>query len=152
MHFLGQDQSICLESNIALHGSSKSHEKLIERLLNLSMKLSMKHSMDFRAHHVHPHPMVFAYVFRTFATFPSNLMESIKGGGLPLLLWRRPKAASIKLDGNVANVRKTYANTMGWGCTWWARKSIECFIESFIERFNEAFNEFLMKSDFQHSS
>ena len=75
------------------------------------MKLSMKHSMDFRAHHVHPHPMVFAYVFLTFATFPSNLMESIKGGGLPLLLWRRPKAASIKLDGNVANVRKTYANT-----------------------------------------
>ena len=78
--------------------------------LNLSMKLSMKHSMDFRAHHVHPHPMVFAFVFLTFATFPSNLMESIKGGGLPLLLWRRPKAASIKLDGNVANVRKTYAN------------------------------------------
>ena len=51
--------------------------------LNLSMKLSMKHSMDFGAHHVHPHPMVFAYVFLTFATVPSNLMESIKGGGAP---------------------------------------------------------------------
>ena len=76
------------------------------------MKLSMKHSMDFRAHHVHPHPMVFAYVFLTFATFPSNLMDSITEGGIPpLLIWRRAKAASIKFDGNVANVRKTYANT-----------------------------------------
>ena len=86
--------------------------------LNLSMKLSMKHSMDFRAHHVHPHPMVFAYVFLTFATFPSNLMEAAFGrlhnrrGSPP------PFMDSIKLDGNVANVRKTYANTMGWGCTW----------------------------------
>ena len=51
--------------------------------LKLSMKLSMKHSMDFRAHHVHPHPMVFAYVFLTFATFPSNLMDSITEGGFP---------------------------------------------------------------------
>ena len=50
----------------------------------------------------------FSYV----STFPSNLLDSItEGGGSPLPIWRRPKAASIKFDGNVANVRKTYANT-----------------------------------------
>ena len=38
-------------------------------------------------------------------------MDSITEGGSPLPIWRRPKAASIKFDGNVANVRKTYANT-----------------------------------------
>ena len=49
----------------------------------------------------------FSYVRR----FPSNLMDSVTEGGSPLPIWRRPKAASIKFDGNVANVRKTYANT-----------------------------------------
>ena len=49
--------------------------------------------------------------FLTFSPFPSNLMEAAfgrlhNGGGNPPSVME-----SIKFDGNVANVRKTYANT-----------------------------------------
>ena len=49
-----------------------------------------------------------------FATSPSTIMDSTTMGGplkaAPPLLWRRPKAASIMVDGEVANIGKTYAN------------------------------------------
>ena len=49
-----------------------------------------------------------------FAASPSTIMDSTTMGGLPKaappLLWRRPKAASIMVDGEVANIGKTYAN------------------------------------------
>ena len=57
---------------------------------------------------------IFAYVFPMFATSPSTIMDSTTMGGppkaAPPLLWRRPKAASIMVDGEVANIGKTYAN------------------------------------------
>ena len=43
------------------------------------------------------------------AASPSPRMESTKVGAPPL--WRRPKAASIVGDGEVANIAKTYAYT-----------------------------------------
>ena len=55
-----------------------------------------------------------AYAFPMFGTSPSTIMDSTTMGGppkaAPPLLWRRPKAASIMVDGEVANIGKTYAN------------------------------------------
>ena len=57
---------------------------------------------------------VFAYVLDIFAAFPYPIMDSTTVGRRPKaagpLLWRRPEAASIMVDGEVANIGKTYAN------------------------------------------
>ena len=39
-----------------------------------------------------------------FAAFPSTIMDSTTMGRAHPLLWRRPKAASIMVDGNEANI------------------------------------------------
>ena len=49
-----------------------------------------------------------------FAASPSPIIDSTTVGGRPKAarppLWRRPKAASIIVDGEPANIAKTYAN------------------------------------------
>ena len=52
---------------------------------------------------------MFLFSLHTQSRHPYSANE-IAPGITPPLLWRRPKAASIMVDGEVANIGKTYAN------------------------------------------
>ena len=72
---------------------------------------------------------IFVYVFLTFATFPSNLMEAAEGGN-PFSVME-----SSKFDGNVENVRKHMQIPIKYSCMWISCGFCDIFLTLSLELF-----------------